>query len=223
MFSQVKCFFVSALFILTACTPVLEPPRDSIVTIAEQTQAQQLADLLSLAQERYRSDRLMQPAEDSAYFWYKQALKLDETSPDAHAGMQQITARYLVLAKQAFDRGLYKRAEQMLDGAERVSAMPSEIAALRQQYKPVRSAAAANEFHLSVADLNVRNKRLLARLSDIARKAKDIQSRLLIIARNDSEGRWLYREMRAAVEGYRLRGNIALDNSPRIVLIDAPK
>jgi hypothetical protein len=44
------------------------------------------------------------------------------------------------------------------------------------------------------------------------------EATFLIRARTDEEGRWIYKTMRDAVGGYRLRGNIDVSGTPAIVV-----
>lgn len=199
--------------------PATEPKIDPV-----EAQQQRLSDrqekinaLLALAGQALASDRLMHPAEDNAFDWYLQVIALDELNADAHWGMRRITLRYFELAKQAFASGQSARAEQMLRGALQVAATPAQVDEIRAAY---RQQFADKTFALSPQGLSSRSSSVLERLAEIARRARDQESRLLIVARNDAEGRWIYAQMRAAVDGYRLRGNIELGEHPHIVLVD---
>lgn len=77
-----------------------------------------------------------------------------------------------------------------------------------------------HRYKLDRRDLSARNVGIKSVLSGIAQHARSQQSRLLIVARNDAEGRWIYQQMREAVKGFRLRGNIEYDAKPSIVLLD---
>jgi hypothetical protein len=70
--------------------------------------------------------------------------------------------------------------------------------------------------------LAARGDAIKSQLAAVAEEARQADSRLLIVARSDSEGRWMYRQMRESVVGYRLRGNIEIASQPKIVLIDMP-
>lgn len=202
----------------SAATAELEQKRKvALQASAAERQAEQLRYFLAYAQQAFADDKLMSPALDSAYYWYQQALSIDELNTEAHWGMRQITARYLQLADQAFSSGRIEHAERMLQGAGRVSATPKQLDELRQRY---RLEAADNEFYLSQKDLLARNNNIQQQLFALAEQAKKNDSRLLIVARTDAEGRWIYKQMRTAVLGYRLRGNIELGRVPRVVLID---
>lgn len=203
---------------LLPLTVTTTPPQSVGQTVRpEAIRRNTIGDLLASARLALANDRLMIPQSDSAYSWYQQVLSLDEHNGEAHRGMAQITARYLQLAEQAFVSGRVEKAERMLDGAERISATPAQTAVLRQRY---RQRVAENETRLSIPELTLRSEKITAQLVALAGQAQAASSRLLIIARTDAEGRWIYQQMRAAVKGYRLRGNIELGRQPRVVLID---
>jgi hypothetical protein len=226
----VRCALVLAVLLLVACAgnsapkksaPIVASPSAMAALERKQKIAQhkteQLRHFLAYAQQALANDKLMLPAFDSAYYWYQQALAVDDLSAEAHWGMRQITARYLQLAEQAFSSGRIDEAERMLAGAGRVSATPKQLNDLRQRY---RVKAADNEFYLSQEDLLARNGKIQQYLVALAEQAKASDSRLLIVARTDAEGRWIYKQMHTAVIGYRLRGNIELGRVPRVILID---
>ena len=173
--------------------------------------------MLANAQQALADDRLMLPVSGSAYSWYQQVLAQDELNAEAHWGMQQITLRYLQLAEQAFQSRRIDKAEQMLQRAEFIAASPAQTNAIRERYPQT---VTDNEILLATRDLSARGGAIQSQLKMLAQQAKAGQSRLLIIARSDNEGRWIYQQMRSAVEGYRLRGNIEIGVVPRIVLLD---
>lgn len=198
--------------------PVAEPM--DVVEAQQQRLQERLektARLLALAEDALSNDRLMHPAEDSAFKWYQQVIELDELNADAHWGMHRITQRYFELAEQAYATGRPARAEQMLRNALQVAATPAQVEAIRAAY---RDQYKDNTFALAPDALSARSSGVLARLADIAKRAREHESRLLIVARNDAEGRWIYQQMRTAVDGYRLRGNIEVGTNPHIVLVD---
>jgi hypothetical protein len=176
-----------------------------------------LRQLLANAQQALAEDHLMYPETDNAYQWYRRVLALDERNAEAHWGMQQITARYLQLAEQAFVSMHYEKAELMLQRAQQIAATPAQAEALRQRYQ---QQPAANAVLLSESELSSRSTKLQSELVTLAVQAQAENSRLLIVARSDSEGRWIYQQMSSAVAGYRLRGNIEIGHLPRVVLID---
>lgn len=196
--------------------PVVQPAAQESAPALQR--AQQLRQILARAQQSLARDRLLLPEQDSAYYWYRKALRLDSDNAEAHWGMRKISERYLVLAAQAYERGARDQAEQLLQRALRIAASPADVAALRQRYPaPV---VRDNAYLLAPDELAARSDKLVAYLAGLAELARAKDSRLQIVARSDEEGRWIYQQMRAAVEGYRLRGNISVGSSPRVVLID---
>lgn len=220
------------LLLLTACVtaPVRAPAAAPVVDVAaqrlaeqqaqlEQQQAQrrhQLREMLANAQQALAEDRLKAPFYDNAYSWYQQVLAIDELNEEAHQGMRLITDRYLQLAEQAYSSGRIHLAQQLLNGAESIAAPPSIIEPLRERYS---QHAGSNEVYLPVKALSARNQDIQTLLAELAGQLTP-QQRLLIVARNDSEGRWIYQQMRQSVSDFRLRGNIELGRIPRILIID---
>jgi hypothetical protein len=180
----------------------------------------QLQAILDQAYRALEEDRLMQPAANSAYGLFLQVLDIEPDNMDARRGMRLVTRRYMTLAEEAFQSGKRSQAEQLLSRALMISALPAEVDELRARF-PQR-APAANERRLSSDLLAARGDAIKSQLAAVAEEARQADSRLLIVARSDSEGRWMYRQMRESVVGYRLRGNIEIASQPKIVLIDMP-
>ena len=165
-------------------------------------------------------NRLMKPHNDNAYDWYNQVLSIDSRQPEAHRGMREIGRRYLDLAEQAYEAGDRGRAELLLDRALSVSASAKDVQLVKSRYPKPKSLA--NEFLLSANGVSQRSTQVKEQLKALAERARQLPSRIVIIARNDNEGRWIYKQMRLSVQGYRLRGNIQIGREPKIVLIDMP-
>lgn len=225
-----KLLVCAAMLLLSACVQQVEvkpelaeakPPIGPTASeLAEQKKQRQIKYYLFNAYQALENGRLMRPKNDNAYDWFSQALWLDSRNAEAHRGMREIGKTYLQLAEEAYRSEDRSRAELMLERALWVSAAPADVQAIKARYpKPVM---ADNEFKLSKSDLSQKSQQLLDQLSELAEQAKTLPSRLLIVARSDKEGRWIYKQMRNSVEGYRLRGNIKVGQTPKIVLIDMP-
>ena len=177
--------------------------------------------LLRAAQGAFAENRLMTPAGDNAFEYYRQVLRMDSENAKAHSGMHRINSRYLDWAEQRFAAGDYSSAEQYLQQAQLIATSPVQARALRVKYpRPKPAAPKANEFILAQEDLAARNSVIVNELTELAHKAQSVESRLVIVARNDDEGRWIYQKMRDATSDGRLRGNIEIGGRPRVVLID---
>jgi tetratricopeptide (TPR) repeat protein len=196
--------------VTTAPPPPAEAPETRWITI-QQT--------LFEADQALARNRLTTPAHDNAYDHYREVLRIDPGNTDALAGMTRIAERYLQLAASAYQAGAQEQALAYVALARRVDPDNAALGAASRQYsQPV--VTPDNEYLLSRGELDKKAEQLQPVLAEIAERARQLPSRLLIVARNDEEGRWIYRQMREAVEGHRLRGNIVIGASPKVVLLD---
>ena len=75
---------------------------------------------------------------------------------------------------------------------------------------------------LPASELSARSDAVVQMLTSVAQRIREHQLRVVIVARTDSEGRWVYSQLRQAVPGYRVRGDIKLGNPPRLLLQKSP-
>lgn len=196
------------------------------------------------AQDALAHDRLTSPRNDNALAGYQRVLALDPRNEKARAGIKLISRRYLSMAKKAeqendFSRalGYARQAQRMAPGYEGAGHMVKHLQQRKaeydaQQMQIVKAGIGAqvtlkskgNEYFLAAGDVARRNITAKAQLAQIAEKAKNLDSRLLIVAKNDGDGRWIYSQMRDSLTtDYRLRANIRVDSDTRIVLLDQPQ
>ena len=67
--------------------------------------------------------------------------------------------------------------------------------------------------------LTERSLQTMVKLGEIGQHIRNLEATFLINARTDEEGRWIYKIMREAVGGYRLRGNIGIAEQPSIQVV----
>ena len=139
----------------------------------------------------------------------------------ALAGIQEIVLRYISLADAATAQGLYNEAESLLARATRLNPDRAELSAARERLATARLTK-VEMIELDPAELSIQSLEMLTRLADIAQRIQKLEATFLINARTDEEGRWIYKTMREAVGGYRLRGNLNIAGTPNI-LITIPK
>lgn len=183
-----------------------------------------ILDLLDKGQKAVQAFRLTKPKDNNARDYFQQVLDLDPDNQAALEGMKSIGARYLVLAQSATTKAEISKAEGYLKLADQFQGDPQVAARIRSEIEAVLAHELAshpdNEYPLNRRDLKSRNEGMVDKLHEIAREAAELKSRLLIIARTDAEGRWIYQMMREAIKSYRLRGNIEVGAKPKVVLID---
>jgi len=74
------------------------------------------------------------------------------------------------------------------------------------------------QFELDKTALSNRDRVMVAQLQSLGLRVKDTREYVLIHARSDAEGRWIYQQMRNASKGYRLRGDIRRSKTPKVIL-----
>lgn len=225
-----RALVIALAVCLSACTggatQTLPPSDDQSMNAQQHSENRLIRKLLRAADAALEDDRLTTPLDDNALDRYRAVLVLDAGNVRALNGLQVITQRYLDWARSYLDRDDLTRAGIMLARAKTVDANHTDIKAMSEEV--IRKApsvlksrpykARDNEWPLDTARLDSHHPRLVSELSVIAQRLKLSGESMLIVARNDKEGRWIYKKMRQAVPGYRLRGNIKLGRKPKIVI-----
>lgn len=196
-------------------------------------------ELLAMADLDVAANRLTKPINSNAIDRYRAVLLLDKTNQRAALGLRKIGERYLTLAESQKAKGEYKKALNFVTSAESVNGKSVKLTAMKNSIrkaqranrlvrnapKTVPGAKIANPqrtvFNLNPADLSARNTNIKGQLAALAKRVQESKEYVLIYARNDEEGRWVYQQMRKSSVNYRLRGNIKRNAKPRVVL-DAP-
>ena len=176
-----------------------------------------IADVLFEGLQALEDDRLLTPLEDNAYSRFQRVLALDNENQIAKEGVEKILLRYVALSQQASRRGLFDNAEELLGRAKFIDEDHPALAQALSLLKEERDSGDLI-FNLDSNELLDRSEAMVSQLGDIAEQARDRQAFFLITAPNDNLARWMYLQMRNAVEGYRLRGNIELANQTSIRL-----
>jgi TonB family protein len=107
---------------------------------AEPTAAEHWA---ALAMQRIQADRLIEPYEDSARFYVRQALAADHDNAAVQEAEQALALKLLDAAHGAIDRRDFTRAASWIDAADGI-ASPSNIENLRRSLASARTLAAGD-------------------------------------------------------------------------------
>jgi len=177
-----------------------------------------LVDMLYEARVAYEDNRLMTPPGNNAYDGFRSVLDFDPENEVALQGIRDVALRYVELAEAAIQLRQYDNAEDLLNRAARVDSSQPAIADSRRRLEQAREIE-MDVFSLDAESLSQRNLEIMVELGEIGQYIRDREATFLINARTDEEGRWIYQTMRQAVGGYRLRGNIAMDNEPSIQVV----
>ena len=197
-----------------------------------------ITQMLDDADADVQADRLMTPTNDNAFDRYKAVLLLDKSNQRAQLGLRAIADRYLALGHSHLNRNQFSSARKMLSNAvtangktlktrqfekklgQAMVAAQKRAGSGKTPVKPTTNLDDLNQttFALNKTDLSQRNQAIMAHLAAIGQRVQNSQEYVLIYARNDAEGRWIYQQLRNASTGYRVRGNIKRSKTPRVIL-----
>ena len=176
-----------------------------------------MADMLYEARLAFDDSRLTSPAGDNAFDMFRVILDIDPGNEIALQGLDDIVIRYIQMADAAIKLGQYKNAETLLRRAQAVDRQPQALLAAEKRLQEARKNK-LETFPLEPEILDSRSLELMVSLADIGQYIRNQEATFLINARTDEEGRWIYKIMREAVGGYRLRGNIGISAEPGILV-----
>ena len=177
-----------------------------------------LADMLYEARLAYEDNRLLSPAGNNAYEGFRAILDFEPDNEVALQGIRDIVVRYTELADAATRLGQYDSAESYLNRAAGIGVNSGVITDARQRLEQARETR-MEIFLLDPEALSSRSLEIMVELGDIGQHIRNIEAVFLINARTDEEGRWIYKIMREAVGGSRLRGNIGIASEPSIQVL----
>jgi hypothetical protein len=194
--------------------PEAAPPP---VSSEELRRARLMADMLYDARLAYENNQLMTPTGSSAYDRYREVLSFDPENAVAKQGLVDIVLRYIELADLEMTQGEYDNAASLIQRGASILPDRPELSDARSRLAVARQTKI--ESHLLDPDgLRDQTLELMTELAEIAESIRDREATFLINARTDDEGRWIYKVMREAVGGYRLRGNIGTSDTPAVLI-----
>ncbi|MEL7450246.1 MAG: TonB family protein [Pseudomonadota bacterium] len=103
------------------------------------------AERLSFAAERIASSQLLDPPDDSAFFYLSEVRSSDPANGDLPAAEQQLAGALLLSASQAIEGQQYAEATRLVDAAASLGADASAVAAERSAIETALAAQAAAE------------------------------------------------------------------------------
>ncbi len=223
--------FASAL---GACqsTPKQEEPAPVVqqvqVPVKVHPQQKAIDSLLSEADYCLSQNKLLNPITDNAHDRYRSVLLIDPENERAKLGLQTISLRFVELARTAAKRGNATEAQTMIKYAREVDNNPvvqDAAETLRKQLGSIVAQAAKpytpseGEVILDAKLLQAKDPQITTQLVGVAQKAKATDEFVLITARSDAEGRFIYQLLRNAVPGYLVRGDIKIGSPARVKLV----
>jgi hypothetical protein len=218
--------------ILGACqsVPKQEVPapvvQQSPVPVELTPQQKIINSLLSEADYCLSQNKLLNPIADNAHDRYRSVLLMDPENERAKLGLQTISLRFVDLARTAAKRGNVSEAQTMIKyarGTDNNAVVQDAAETLRKQLGSMPAAKpyapGEGEVILDAKLLQAKDSQITTQLVGVAQKAKQTDEFVLIIARTDAEGRYIYQLLRNAVPGYLVRGDIKIGSPARVKLV----
>lgn len=209
--------------------PVTATPR------AEQAPGRRvmLAQLLEQADRALASGRLTRPEFDNAYDKFRAVQLLDPDSVEARTGLDAVLLTLVALARDELARGRlggaqahYNAALARFPGEALTGELARELAsaeraqAQAQARSQQRLTQDPNVVLIGEDHLRLETEEVKAWYQDLATRIQQADASILIFARSDAEGRKIYRLIKSGTAGYLLRGDIRIDSTPRVQLLE---
>lgn len=235
------CFICLLIpMLLSACgaapvKPVVAPveevaPRPEPAPPARTARERTIDGLLSEAEAALRQGRFALPAHDNAYDRFRAVQMLDPGNQQAQSGLQSVLLVYVDRVQQALIAGRLhvaaadlRQARHMFPGAQLLAPLQTELdrrskAAVVSTQAPVPTDG-RERINLPLQPLTQKSPDVKQMLEQLARRVSQSDESIMIYARNDAEGRWIYKTMKDAVGDYRIRGDIRISRQPALELL----
>lgn len=197
--------------------PPPAPPPEIEKPHVPTAQEREIQRLLAEASTAMAEDRLTTPSEDCAYYRYVRVLKLDPENGDARIGLSDIVERYLNWALMEARSRRFGRAYGYLASARSVDETHPNIAAVARQIDELQQAH-STRYKLSREGLAARSAEVAERLREIGAEIARSNASVVITARSDPDGRWIYQQLNAAT-GTRVRAQMQIGTPPSVELL----
>lgn len=198
-------------------TPPPPPPPKPL-----DAKAQKIELLLGRADAALSMQALTEPATENAYDLYRAVLIMEPANARGQEGIKKVAEAYPAQVEEAivgkqYDAALRKLQKGLIlfPGNPQLKQMDGQVRAAK--LAQTQAVAKSTTISLSAAELNAKSPAIETTLRTLAKRVAVSNELLIINARNDAEGRWIYKTMKDAA-GARLRGDIKISSTPSIQL-----
>lgn len=205
--------------------PVDTPPPDGRAIMLEQ--------LLAQGEAALARGHLTHPEHDNAYDKFRAVLLLEPDHAQAQAALHGVLLAYVDRIRTALRRGQLSEAQRLLARGQDAFPDASMLVDMRAELRQVQATRQAEQMAdvgdaeseglrvaLPVAELNQRSEAIEALLGELAERVMETRESVMIWARTDAEGRWIYQTMQAKTSDYRIRGDIRISSQPFVQLLE---
>lgn len=197
-------------------------------TVAPKPGSSIVDSLLRQAGSALRQSRLTSPEYDNAYDRFQSVLMLDPDNSQARSGLQSILITYAQLVRDDIRatrlssarkrlklmNDYYPKNALIIDLNARLRSAETEYWAHRVKQDnsaPVRKEEKNyREYSISAKELKNKSADLIDQLSGVAQELVRTDESILIYARSDADGRWVYKQLKKSAGDYRIRGDIRI-------------
>lgn len=173
--------------------------------------------LLEQATLDFKQNRLTTPRDNNAYLYYMRVLALDPHNVRANQGIADIAEKYLDWAIEDANAGHYPSAKSFLGKAHAIEPDQPNIPAVRRLIEEHQNASNLT-YYLPTDSLNQKSESIVNELKDIGHSISKKKASVVITARTDSEGQWIYQQMNAATPD-RIHARLDIGDRPSVRLI----
>lgn len=192
--------------------PTAAAPEERVLTEADRNEIRRLLRAASFA---LTDGQLVDPPEYSALGYFDRVLLIDPENPEARYGIQGIVDQLIDRARRAAEARRFDEAETLLSQAMLVDPEHSGVRPAATQIHLLESAR-RNLYRLDPKALDARSANVLATLREAGAASRSPGCRVIIRARSDAEGRWIYQEMSAAPGRDRIRAELLIAGTPSV-------
>lgn len=145
--------------------------------LAASRSQQKVDEVLELASQRLDENKLIEPSNDNARYYYQLALSNDPDNPVARQGMTIVASKLVLRARTAIDDEQFPMAEALLKDAEALDSASSDLAASKLALADARTRQetqqkAAAEQQAEAERLAAERKAEAERLAEAERRAE---------------------------------------------------
>lgn len=179
---------------------------------------------------------LPEHSRNNAYDLYQSVMLIDPDNVQAKSGLDNILLQEVAKLRRLLARdritlaqrhlnalkGYYAGSPLLSDFDQVIRDRRTQLAAQAEAVStnsPDQSSGGPEEIMLNAQAVANKSPEVVVQIQAIAQRLKETDESVLIFANNDAQARWIYSEMRKAVKGYRVRGDIRYAKSVKIRIL----
>ena len=179
---------------------------------------EEIESLLDAAEAAERVDHLIYPASGSAMSLYQEILFHEPDNAHAQEGLVRLAEHFLEQAQNALSKDQLLKADSLVSRARMIYPDYPGVAAMQHQIELLDTAERTRET-LDWRLVSARSSELAGQLARLGSTAKSGDCRATINVSNDSEGRWIYRQMNDAPGPGRLKAEVKIASPAAIEIV----